>query len=101
MNYDDIFRRIADMARPACIYFLGGSVGLAPFLHADVALAGLSAAAFGGLIGARSFENATQIKATASTTSATVITPTATATQTQGVQNPAPVTDSSPPHKTG
>ena len=71
MNWDDTLRRFADMARPACIYFLGGSVGIAPFLHADVALAGLSAAAFGGLIGARSFENATQIKATASTTDGT------------------------------
>ena len=104
MNWDDTMRRFADMARPACIYFLGGSVGVAPFLHADVALAGLTAAAFGGLIGARSFENATQIKATASTTATVVTTPTTTATQTQGVQNPAPVTDSTPippqPHKT-
>ena len=97
MVWDDILRRFADSARPTCIYWLGGSLAIGPFVHADVGLMGISSAAFLALIGARSFENATQIKATASTTSATVTTPTATATQTQGVQNPAPVTDSTPP----
>lgn len=101
MSWDDALRRVADMARPYGIYSTGTTLVIGPFLHADFAALGLTLTAFLALIGARGAENIAQIKATASTTSATVITPTATATQTQGVQNPAPVTDSSPPHKTG
>lgn len=88
MNWDDVCRRIADSARPVCIYWLGGSLAIGPFVHADLGLTGISSAAFLALIGARSFENSTQIKATAdvakATTTSQTITPTTVATKTEG-----------------
>ncbi len=87
MDWGIVCQRYADSARPTCIYLLGGSLGLGPFLHADIGLASLSAAAFGVLVGARSTENVFQTKADASvkTTTIQATSPSgATVTATQG-----------------
>lgn len=88
MNWDNTLSRFADSARPTCIYWLGGSLAAGPFVHADVGLMGISSAAFLALIGARSFENSTQIKADAAikTSTAQVITPEKVTTTTTGPQ---------------
>ena len=109
ISWDDVGRRFADLVRPACILGLGVSVGVAPFVHADFALASLSAAAFGGLVGARSFENNAQIKAAVATSTATAQVATAdkVTTVTSGVQpsvapaTAAPAPTPEPPHKMG
>lgn len=67
MNWDLACRIYSDAARPSTIYALGASLAIAPFVHADLAAAGLVAAAYAGSIGARSFENHTQIRADAET----------------------------------
>ncbi len=93
MNWDDIFRRTADMGRPAVIYATGAALTVGPFTHADLATLSLTLTAFLALIGARGAENITQIKATAATSVATsqTITPDKVTTTTVGPQ-PQPET---------
>ncbi len=96
MNWDDVFHRTADMARPYGIYATSSALVVGPFIHGDAVTLGLTLTAFLALIGARGAENISQIKATAATNIATsqVITPDKVTTTTVGPQ-PAP-----PPQET-
>ncbi len=92
MNWDDTFRRAADMARPFSIYSTGIALTAGPFVHADITTLGLTLTAFLALIGARGAENVAQIKATAATSIATsqTITPDKVTTVTKGPQETKP-----------
>lgn len=104
MTIERIVSNIADVARPLSILVLCIGLMAAVFIkEASFGIASLVATLAGGLVGARSFENHSQIKATAdvakatgadmSSTIKTVVTPAA-ATQTvekTSSPNPPPV----------
>lgn len=86
MNWDDICKRIGDLARPFGIYFLSICVGVYLILRGDfnalTAVVGLLAM----FIGARSYENVAQTKADAQVqmTTVQVATPNKIVTATKG-----------------
>lgn len=65
MSWERGIALLGDAARPLSILIFALGVTIGMFTHADVAALTVAAGCFGALVGARSFENHTQIKADA------------------------------------
>lgn len=100
MDYEALFRRIADMARPYCIYVLGTAIAIAIFVpRVDPVIFGLVLGAFGSLIAARSYENVVQTKTSATTAQGTATTTSSDSGKTQTVEVKAPAAVLTEPNK--